>query len=457
MSAVKDRMRFRREMVTLEDGRPWGSVAEQWQIDDFGALDSGQYRHAYIERPRGHAKTFDLGSEAVTELVLGHPGQQLFCCAADEDQAKLLFEDVRDKFLRSSLLRGSVKITTREIIVTATRSRLRVLSSDAPTAYGLRPDWIAVDELAEWRRRELWDSLWSATGKRPTCRMLVISTAGWDHTSIAWEVRQNAEREADWYFAARGPCASWIRPEWIEQQRRTLPAHVFARLHESRWVEGAGAFLSESEVAVVFSEELPANGGTVAVGCDLGVSRDAAVIAQVRADPSGSVVVDRLLVHTPRRAEKVDLMDVEDDLATLASAAHATVVVDPWNATLLGQRLRQRGIRVEEYVFTRESRGKLFATLLDLVRNGRLRCRPHDRLRHELLGLEVTEAASGWRVDHRRSGSDDATVAVALGAQRVAGAAVTITPEMFATVATAEEVVARREWTWRTDRAPWDE
>ena len=56
----------------------------------------------------------------------------------------------------------------------ATGSTLTVLASDAPSAYGLRPDWIAVDELAEWRRRELWDSLWSATGKRPRCRMLVI-------------------------------------------------------------------------------------------------------------------------------------------------------------------------------------------------------------------------------------------------------------------------------------------
>ena len=73
-----------------------------------------------------------------------------------------------------------------------------MLASDAPSAYGLRPDWIAVDELAEWRTRTLWDSLWSATGKRPRCRMLVISTAGWDRTSIAWEVRSIAELETDW-------------------------------------------------------------------------------------------------------------------------------------------------------------------------------------------------------------------------------------------------------------------
>jgi hypothetical protein len=30
--------------------------------------------------------------------------------------------------------------------------------------------------------------------------MFVISTAGWGQTSIAWEVREIARREPDWYF-----------------------------------------------------------------------------------------------------------------------------------------------------------------------------------------------------------------------------------------------------------------
>jgi len=217
---------------------------EPWQREDFEALDSGRYRHAYLRRPRGHDKTGTAGTETVTELELGPPGQRLFCAAADEDQARLLFEDVAGKFQRNPLLRVGVKIMQREIVVTATGSRLRVLSSDASTAYGLRPDWIAVDELAQWSRRELWDSLWSATGKRPNCRMLVISTAGWDFTGIAWEVEQIAQEEDDWYFSARGQCASWISANWLEQQRRTLPAHVFARLHELRWVPGSGAWLT---------------------------------------------------------------------------------------------------------------------------------------------------------------------------------------------------------------------
>jgi hypothetical protein len=414
----QDRMAFRREAILLEDGTPFGEAIEAWQADDFAALDSGQFRHAYLERPRGHSKTGDVGTEAVAELLLGPPGQQLYCAAADEDQARLLFEDVAGKFRRNPLLRPAVRITQREIVVPATGSRLRVLASDAPTAYGLRPDWIAVDELAEWRRRELWDSLWTATGKRPNCRMVVITTAGVPGVSeIAWEVREIAQREPDWFFSARPQCAGWIRPEWLEQQRRTLPPHVFARLHQSQWVEGAGAFLLAEEVDRVFTDALPAGGGPMALGLDLGVTRDAAVLAVVRAT-GGLVVVDGLTTWEPRRG-KVDLEEVEAETAETAKRLGAPLVLDPWQGLLMAQRLRRLGVSVVEFTFTPETRRKLFGAILDLIRGGRLRARRHDALRRELLGLQVEETATGWRVAHRASGHDDHVVAVGLAVSQL--------------------------------------
>lgn len=416
----RDRMAFRREAILLEDGTPWGEVAEPWQLEDFAALDSGQHRHAYLERPRGHAKTFDLGTEAVTELILGRPGQQLFCAAADEDQARLLFEDVAGKFRRNPLLSASVRITQREITVRATGSRLRVLASDAPTSWGLRPDWIAVDELAEWRRRELWDSLWSATGKRRRCRMLVISTAGWDFTSIASEVRQNAAREVDWYFTTRGQCASWIDASWLDQQRRTLPPHVFARLHESKWVEGAGAFLTREEVERIFAGPPPVNeaGPRHIIGLDIGLVQDRTVACL--AYRSGADVIAKLFrTWAGRAGAPVQLGEVEAEVTQLARTFSAPVILDPYQGVLLGQRLRDQGVEVYEHPFTLESRRRLFSVVLQLVRDGRLRCAPHEALRQELLTLEVSETTSGWRVDHRPGRHDDHVVALALAAHQL--------------------------------------
>jgi hypothetical protein len=439
-------MTFRCEAILLEDGRPFGEAMEPWQRDDFAMLDAGEHRHAYLERPRGHSKTADIGTEAVTELMLGPPNQRLYCCAADEDQARLLFEDVAAKFARNPLLRPSVKITQREIIVKATGSRLRVLNSDAPSAYGLRPDWIAIDELCEWRRRDLWDSLWSATGKRPRCRVLVISTAGWDKTSIAWDVHEIARTEADWYFAARGYCAAWISSEWREQQRRTLPPHVFARLHEARWVDGVGAFLTAEEVDAVFAALPDVRGGCVAIGLDIGLSRDRTVAAAVR-NVGGLVAIEHLVTWAGKPGRKVDLEDVEREVKALADRCGAPVHYDPYQGVLLAQRLQRRGVQMIEFPFTADNRRRLFATLLDLVRTRRLRSQPHEELRRELLGLEVAQTAAGWRVDHKAGRYDDHVIAAALGAQAVAGDRVDLTAAFADTLDALPDEFERRQAT----------
>jgi Phage Terminase len=419
-----DRMAFRREAILLEGARPFGEVIAPWQAEDFAALDSGAHRHAYFERPRGHSKTADIGTEAVCELVLGPREQVLFCCASDEDQARLLYDDVVVKLRRNRLLASLVTIGRKEIRVRATGSKLVVLNSDVGSSWGLRPDWIACDELVEWRGRGLWDSLWSATGKRVRCRVLVISTAGWDRASIGWEVREMARTEANWLLSARGQCAPWVAREWLEQQRRTLPAHVFARLHEARWVDGVGAFLTADEVAAVFGgvPESP-TGGRRAIGLDIGLTRDRTVASVVR-EADGVVVVEALVTWQGKPGAKVDLEEVEREVLELAREYRSPVHLDPFQGVQMAQRLRRQGVAVTEYAFTGESRRRLFALVLDLVRSHRLRSHGHEELRRELLGLEATETAAGWRVDHTVGRHDDHVVAVALAAQAVAGRAV---------------------------------
>jgi len=424
----------------MEDGRPLGDVIEPWQRDDFVALDA--HKHGYLERPRGHDKTGCAGTEAVCDLVLGPKGQRIYGCAVDAEQGEILYEDVAQKFLRSPVLRGSAKIGKREIVVPATGSRFRILTSDAPSAYGLRPDRIILDELAEWQRRDLWDALYTATGKRPNCRVLCISVAGWDKSSIAWEVREIARTEKDWYFAARGACAGWISSEWREQQRRTLPPHVFARLHEARWVDGVGAFLTAEEVDAVFSELPESQGSAVAVGLDIGLSRDRTVAAVVR-NVDGLIVIEYLVTWAGRPGRKVDLEDVEREVKVLADRFGAPVYFDPYQGIHLAQRLQRQGVQMVEFPFTAENRRQLFTTLLDHVRTRRLRSHPHEELRRELLGLEVTQTAAGWRVDHKTGRFDDHVIAVALGAQAIAGERVALSSDHFVIGTRAAAVAAR--------------
>jgi hypothetical protein len=104
----------------------------------------------------------------------------------------------------------------------------------------------------------------------------------------------------------------------------------------------------------------------------------------------------------------------------LTRKLRAPIVLDRWQAILMRQRLQSPGIRTVEYEFGGDGRRKLFGVLLNLVRSARLRARPHDEFRRELLGLEVQETSAGWRVDHRPGRHDDHVVAVALAVAEVA-------------------------------------
>jgi hypothetical protein len=57
------------------------------------------------------------------------------------------FADVADKFRRSPILRASIRVTAGEITATATGSGLRILSSDGPTEYGLRPNGLGLGRI----------------------------------------------------------------------------------------------------------------------------------------------------------------------------------------------------------------------------------------------------------------------------------------------------------------------
>lgn len=162
-------------------------------------------------------------------------------------------------------------------------------------------------------------------------------------------------------------------------------------------------------------DRLPAvSGGWYTVGCDLGVKRDSAAVAVVRRVGDEYHVVD-LQVWTPGHDE-VDLGSV---MVTLKESSmqhyRAPIYLDPWNGALVKQELQRAGLIVNETVFTPTTRAELFQILRGVVVNGRLLALPHERLRNELLSLEVTDTKTGaWRVDHRAGQHDDAVISIGL-------------------------------------------
>jgi hypothetical protein len=85
--------------------------------------------------------------------------------------------------------------------------------------------------------------------------------------------------------------------------------------------------------------------------------------------------------------------------------------LDPWQAIGLLQRLRSRGVRVEEYTFSATSVGRLASTLHLLIRNRLLALPDDEELLDELRNVRLRETSLGVvRIDHDADQHDDRAI-----------------------------------------------
>lgn len=430
---LKDRQAFRENEIVLPSGQRLGEVIEPWQREHvFGPLDATKdrqplYRLLYLELPRGHAKTATMAAEALTAAFLDGD-VRIFMCAADQDQARLCHEALVGYLKRNPEIRPSFHVARNEIRAKATGATIRVLSSDAPTAYGLgglsSKLLILCDELWAWAGRELWDAMFTATAKVQDWRVIVGSNAGFDTTSVAWEIRELCRTAADerfYLYSPDGVQASWITAKDLATQQRTLPPEVYQRLWENRWVEGSGSLITREQLdACVDSGWRPQRAGSdyvrYVVGVDLGLVRDRTARAVVHKEASGRVVLDDLRTWQGSRREPVQISDVETDLVDVDRRFnHPRFVLDPWQLQSSQQRLRGQ-LSIGEFRMTAESVRRLSENLLRLIRDRQLRIYPDSDLERELLGLQMVQTGYGWRMDHRSGGFSDRAVALAMAA-----------------------------------------
>jgi hypothetical protein len=96
------------------------------------------------------------------------------------------------------------------------------------------------------------------------------------------------------------------------------------------------------------------------------------------------------------------------------------LVVDPWQAAMLVQRLRRRGVKVTEHTFTQASNSRRAVLLYRLLRDHLLDLPDDNELIHELATVRLDETAPGvYRVDHEQGAHDDRVQALSLVAHEL--------------------------------------
>ena len=183
-------------------GKPFELIDWQEQIirDLFGTLKANGYRQfntAYIEIPKKQGKS-ELAAAVALLLTCGDGEEraEVYGCAADRQQAAIVFDVAADMVRMCPALSKRVKIlaSQKRLIYTPTNSFYQVLSAEAYSKHGFNIHGVVFDELHTQPNRKLFDVMTKGSGDaRMQPLYFLITTAGTDTHSICYETHQKAK------------------------------------------------------------------------------------------------------------------------------------------------------------------------------------------------------------------------------------------------------------------------
>ena len=417
--------------LVLEDGRLWGEVAVDFQIEDAEAFFSEDGPRWHFEtRPRGGSKTTDLAGISLAWLATeAPPGARGYVFAGSREQAGLLLDAASGLVDRTSELRGVIDVQASKLIATRSGATVEIRSAEGGTAFGLRPSFCVVDELAQWeegrrRSRKLWTAIVSSLAKVRGCRFVCATSAG-EPSHFSYRVLQAAlEAPERWRVSQVPGPIPWVNEADLKAQG--LRDSEYARLHLNIWTQSEDRLVSATDLesaAMLDGEQEPRLGVRYLIAVDLGLVNDRTVIAVGHAEQaspeSGApkrVLIDSLRRWRGTRLRPVQIAEVESYLTMVAKRYNnAKILVDPWQVVGLVQRLQAQGVQCEEFPFNSSSAGRIGQALHMALRNALLWLPRDEELLSELARVRLHESGIGHaRLDHDSGQHDDQAVAIAM-------------------------------------------
>jgi phage terminase large subunit-like protein len=175
-------LRITKDSVGGDAGEPM--VLRPWQQDLMSRLFARRadgrlkHRQALIGMPRKNGKSALAAGIGLFGLAFGPTGGEVYSCAGDKEQARIVFSTTKKMIELEPQLSGMFKTYRDAIELPATGSVYRVLSAEAYSKEGLNPHLVIFDEVHVQPNRELWDVMALASGARKEPLMVGITTAG---------------------------------------------------------------------------------------------------------------------------------------------------------------------------------------------------------------------------------------------------------------------------------------
>ncbi len=443
--------------------RPW----QEELLKHIFAVNNNKLKHrtALVGMARKNGKSALSSGIALWGLFLGENGGEVYSCASDKDQARIVFGDAKKMIEAEPELLAQVKTYRDAIEVPATGSIYRALSSEAFTKEGLSPSLVIYDELHAAPNRELFDVMQLGMGARRSPLLLAITTAGVkaDSTgqdSIAYNLYQYGQKvirgEIDdptffmaWWEsdadADHHLPETWEKanpgfddlndPEDFIAMVKKTPESEFRTKRCNQWVSSQQAWLPNGaweQLAVL--KEIPYE-QEVVLGFDGSFSGDASVIIGVTTEEIPHVFVVKAWEKKPEDTDdwRVDTLEVENTILEFCGKHKVReVACDPFRWQRSMQVLQDAGVPIVEWPSTSASRMiPACAKFYDAVVNQRITHDGDPLLTRHISNAVVKTDRLGPRIVKEHRGSPrkiDAAVASIIGLDR-------------ATTAKVEEVV----------------
>jgi phage terminase large subunit-like protein len=370
-------------------------VLRDWQEEllrhIFAVRTDGKLKHrtALVGMPRKNGKSSIGSGIGLWSLFMGVDGGEIYSCAADKDQAKIVFNDAKKMIEAEPDLLDHCKIYRDAIEVPTTNSVYRALSSEAFTKEGLSPTLVIYDELHAAPNRELFDVMTLGMGARTEPLLLAITTAGvkTDSTgqdSVAYSLYQYGQKVVRKEVKDKSFFMAWweapteadfrSRDTWklsnpafgdinsiedFESAVKRTPEAEFRTKRTNAWVSSQQAWLPSGYWEKLGSSKEVDSDKEIILGFDGSFSGDASVIVGVTIEEKPHIFLVKAWEKQPTDSEdwRVDSLEVENTIIEFCKNNKVReIACDPfrWQRTM--SVLDDLGLPIVEWPSTSASR-----------------------------------------------------------------------------------------------------
>jgi hypothetical protein len=325
--------------------------------------------------------------------------------ADDQGQADEVRRAVLDWIRANTWLADRIDVQRWCIVNESTGGKVDILTSDAFSSHGSRPDLILLNEVSHVQSEEFALTVLDNFSKMPDAFCLLCTNAG-TLGSWAWRWRELYHSDPRWKFLKVTQTPSWQAPADIEEARRRNPPARFRRLYQGEWVSPGGDLLLPEQIerAIKWDAPLLRRDGdqhTIgAIGVDVGLStHHSAVVAIEGSHRDHYLRVARVVdIRPPTRLEFV-----RDTITRVAKQYGITAIfMDAWQAMRTAEELTSMGFTVVAEQQTGSVLVKQANSLLQSFQDELLQLyRGHDgdRLIGDLYAARVVEKTYGHRIE----------------------------------------------------------